>query len=309
MLAQRGGTACHSFRWLAAQPDTKLRIFGLYDDGLLLGGAPICVKEKMGIRLLPQPRLTPYFGPVLADELLHSGRADLAVRLLLREVYEPFDAFCFSPPPQANELRHALEPHFGHDAHHPVKKMRTNWKAPIPPADLIASYPQSSRRNNIRRALRKGTRAQRSSDYETIHRLSALSYEANGRPHPVAAESFTRMAKATEEAGLGAGMLAFNAGGTPIASAWMLFDRHLTHNVMTGVDPDYRSANGGSVALHQALSMAMERHTTFDFNGSMAEGINTYFKSFGPVETSYTHYRAVHSRKMKLLKASGLVAF
>lgn len=309
MLAQRGGTAFHSFRWLAAQPGMRLRIFGLYGDGGLRGGAPVCIKEKPGIRLLPQPVLTPYFGPVLADELLRSGGAAEATQLLLREVYERFDAFCFSPPPQAAELQDALERHFGRDAHHPVKKMRTNWKMPMPPDALIASYPRTSRRNEIRRAMRKGTEAQPSSDFETIHRLSALSYEATGRAHPLTAAAFGQMARAMEAAGTGAGILARTADGTPVASAWILFDTYTTHNVMAGVDPQYRNANGGSVALHRALHMAMERDSIFDFGGSMIDGINAYLQAYGTEEKWYTHYRATHSKKVRLLKASGLLRF
>jgi hypothetical protein len=263
----------------------------------------------MGIRLLPQPKLTPYFGPVLGDDLLHSGRADQAVKLLLKDVYQQFDAFCFSPPPQASELQNALNSHFGHDRHHTTKRMRTNWKAPMPADELIASYASSSRRNNIRRALRKGVYAKTSVDYETIHRLSVLSYQATGREHPLSAEAFTNMAKAMEEAGRGTGILSYTADGRPVSSAWILFDKHVTHNVMTGVDPQYRSANGGSVALHQALSIAMQRELTFNFCGSMIDGINAYFQSYGTQEKWYTHYRATHSSKMKLLKASGMLTF
>ena len=309
MLAQRGGTAFHSYRWLSAQPGTSLRIFGLYDDGLLLGGAPVCIKQKMGIRLLPQPKLTPYFGPVLGDDLLHSGRADQAVSLLLKDVYQQFDAFCFSPPPQASELQHELGKHFGHGRHHTTKPMRTNWKAPIPADELIASYPRTSRRNDIRRALRKGVYAQTSTDYDTIHRLSVLSYQATGRAHPLSAEAFSSLATAMEKAGMGAGLLCHADDGTPVASAWILFDKHITHNVMAGVDPHYRSTNGGSVTLHQALNMAMQRKLTFDFGGSMIDGINAYLQSYGTEEKWYTHYRATHSSKMKLLKATGMLKF
>lgn len=309
MLAQRGGTAFHSSRWLAHQPGTSLRIFGLYDDGHLLGGAPVCVKEKMGIRLLPQPKLTPYFGPVLGDDLLHSGRADQAVKLLLKKVYESFDAFCFSPPPQASELQHELGKHFGHDSHHTAKPMRTNWKSPMPADKLIASYPRTSRRNEIRRAHRKGTTASISTDFETIHRLSVLSYQATGREHPLTAEAFIRMATAMEKAGMGAGLLCHTADGRPVASAWILYDKYITHNVMAGVDPQYRNANGGSVTLHEALNTAMEREQTFDFGGSMIDGINTYLQSYGTEEKWYTHYRATNSSKMKLLKATGMLKF
>ncbi len=310
VFQQRDGTIFHSSIWLSEQPGLQLRIFFMYEGDQLVGGVPICVKQKMGIRILPQPLLTPYFGPVFSDEFLLKGRLSEALELILAQVYEPFDAFCFSLPPQAVQLRKILvDLPFYRENHRSVQNRRTNLKQQMPASELISSYPKMSRRNEIRRAMRKGTEARESEDFETIYRLSELSFQSTGRSHPLTMPQYVQLAKKMHQFGLGMGILTHSNDNIPLASAWILFDRTTTYNVLAGVDQEYKNYNGGSVALHYALTVSMEHGLVFDFGGSMIEGVNRYLQSYGTTECWYTHYRSTESSKMKLLKAIGLVRF
>ncbi len=310
VLQQRDGTIFHTSIWLGCQPVTSLRIFGVFDGEKLVGGAPLCIREKMGIRIVPQPLLTPYFGPVFCDAFLMSGRLEEALELLLQRVYQKYDAFCFSAAPQASQMRDALAKIPFYDGRHRiVKNMRTNRKKLVSPGDLIDSYPRMSRRNEIRRAMRKGTKARESTDFETIYRLSEMSFESTGRKHPLTPDEFTELANKMDFYGLGKGYITYSSDDIPVASAWLLTDRNTTYNVLAGVDPQYKNYNGGSVALHTAISESMKQNLLFDFGGSMIDGVNEYLKAYGTEECWYTHYRSVESFKMKFLKSVHLVKF
>jgi len=310
VLAQRDGTIFHTTYWLREQRSMKPGVYGLFQGDKLVGGVPLCLKEKWGIRITPQPLITPYCGPVLSDVFIQNGLVTEAVKLILNDVYSRFDACRFSLPPQAHQLREALIKLPFHKAgSRSITNLRTNRKARIAPDDLIDSYTRMSRRNDIRRSMRKGVYAQESTDWETIFRLSEESFRISGREHPLKRDQFLGMAGKLHELGLCTGVIAFSPEKVPIAAAWTLSDRHTCYNVLAGVDQEYRKLNGGSVALHEAIRIAMERKLIFDFGGSMMERVNTYLQSYGPEECWFTHCRSVESARFRLLEKTGLVRF
>ena len=310
VLAQRDGTVFHTSYWLREQIGMEPEFYGLYSDNTLVGGAAFCVKKKWSIRIMPQPKITPYYGPVFSDSFMHSGNLKNGIQLLLDIVFSRFDACRFSIPPQAVQLREALIGlPFHETGKRSVTNLRTNRKSGVDPDELIESYSRMSRRNDIRRSIRKGVYAKETTDWDTLYELTLESFRISDKPHPLSKEHFSNLATKLHELGLCTGILAYSPDDVPIAAAWTLSDRHTCYNVLAGVNQDYRKLNGGSVALHEAIRMAMEHKLIFDFGGSMMERVNTYLQSYGPDECWYTHCRSVESTRFGLLQKMGLVRF
>lgn len=56
---------------------------------------------------------------------------------------------------------------------------------------------------------------------------------------------------------------------------------------MLGADPRYRSSGAASLTMWEAIKFAATVTKRFDFEGSMIEPIEQFFRSFGAVQKPY----------------------
>lgn len=310
VLAQRDGTLFHTSIWLTGQPETETLIFGLYHEGMLVGGTAIALKKRWGQRLVPQPRMTPYYGPVFSDTLVLSAGLKNACRYLLSEVYARFDAFTFSLPPQAVQATQALEkvmPELFPGS--TSKPMRTNRICGIEPEDLIESYTGCSQRRYVRRAARMPElTAEPSTDFEQLYQLAEESFAASGRKHPMPKEAFIQIAEKLHHHGL-ASCLLIRFQGEAVAAYWVPFDRHTAYYLSSGLRQNHKKLHAGPYAMHLMIHEAMQQKLVFDFEGSMNESINKYFSSFGPGEKNYVYFRSVNSGTVRFMIKSKMLRF
>ncbi|MCC5934632.1 MAG: GNAT family N-acetyltransferase [Balneolales bacterium] len=309
-LEQRDGTLFHSSIWLREQPQTETEIFGLFKGDALMGGAALAVKTRWRQRLVPQPRMTPYYGPVFSDALVQSPQLKEAFNQLLAGVYTSFDAFTFNLPPQAVQTRQLLQKHAAELMPGcSLRSLRTNRISGCAPDELIESYSGTSQRRYIRRAMRNPElRAESTTDFEQVYALSEESFRAAGRAHPFPKNDFIRLAESLHENGL-ASCLCVRLKDEMIAAYWVPFDRHTAYYIASGLSQKHRSLHAGPYALHLMISFAMEHKLVFDFEGSMNENINRYFTSFGPEVCTYDHYKSVTSSAVRTLNSLRLLRF
>ena len=71
------------------------------------------------------------------------------------------------------------------------------------------------------------------------------------------------------------------------AAAFLVWDRHRTYYLMGGIDPALRSTEAKPLLLWNAIEHAATVSQGFDFEGSMIENIERFFRSFGAVQTPY----------------------
>ena len=309
-LAQRDGTLFHSSLWLNAQPETETEIFGLYKAGQLIGGTALAVKKRWGQLLIPQPRMTPYYGPVFSDALVLNSSLPAACQLLLSEVYARYDAFTFNLPPQAVQTAQtfcALMPQQLPAG--TCRGMRTNRISGRQPEILIESYSGTSQRRYIRRAIKnRELKAEVSTDFELLYSLSEESFRTSGRKHPYPKKDFLKLASCLHEHGL-AHCIVVRYGTEAVAAYWVPFDRHTAYYIASGIRQKYRHLHAGPFALHLMISFAMEQQLVFDFEGSMIENINRFFQTFGPEMSGYVHFKSVHSSMVRYLSNLKLIRF
>ncbi|MCH8568345.1 MAG: GNAT family N-acetyltransferase [Balneolales bacterium] len=313
-LAQPTGTIFHTSMWLRHFKKIRLRIFGIYDSNdNLAGGAAVTLKEKLGISVIPQLKISPYCGPLFTYSFLQSDEADTAIGELLQKVYFSADAFRFSFPPQAEKtakrVHQILNKLTDHSESLDFYTFRTNTLNCSKDQNPEELYTGKTLRRNIRKARAANLKSVPNPDLESIYRLSSLSFQNSGRKHPLEIEEFTNLSNELLAAGRLNTALIQTAGGTDAAAHWSPMDKHTAYHCISGIDRNLSSANAGSLAMHEIISKAVEKGKVFDFEGSSNENINRFFCSFGPSETRYFHFRYVGSTRLKLLLKSGLISF
>ncbi|RPI02853.1 MAG: peptidoglycan bridge formation glycyltransferase FemA/FemB family protein [Calditrichaeota bacterium] len=71
------------------------------------------------------------------------------------------------------------------------------------------------------------------------------------------------------------------------AGLYLVWDEYSVYYLMGGSDPKLRESNANSLLIWEAIKFAASIQRAFDFEGSMIEPIERFFRSFGPRQIAY----------------------
>jgi lipid II:glycine glycyltransferase (peptidoglycan interpeptide bridge formation enzyme) len=90
--------------------------------------------------------------------------------------------------------------------------------------------------------------------------------------------------------------------GVVIAGNFLIYDENTVYYLMGGIDPFYKDMGGMDIDQYESIKFALEHNKTFDFEGSMIESIEKYFRSFGAIQQPYFQISKNYSKSYKALK-------
>ena len=85
--------------------------------------------------------------------------------------------------------------------------------------------------------------------------------------------------------------LARDGHGRLHAGLYVVHDDRCCYYLMGGGDPALRNSGAGSLLMWQAITDASSTSREFDFEGSMGEPIERFFRSFGAAQTTFFNLR------------------
>lgn len=83
------------------------------------------------------------------------------------------------------------------------------------------------------------------------------------------------------------------------AGVYIIWDKDCAYYLMGGGDPDLRSSGATSLCMWHAIQFAATKVKTFDFEGSMLEPVERFFRAFGAKQTPYFSITKNNSRLLK----------
>ena len=93
--------------------------------------------------------------------------------------------------------------------------------------------------------------------------------------------------------------LAYDTKGRFHAGDYVLHDNRSSYLLMAGSDPNLRSSGAHALATWESIKFAANTSKVFDFEGSMSEPIERYFRSFGAVQKPYFKIEKYNSLLVK----------
>lgn len=91
-----------------------------------------------------------------------------------------------------------------------------------------------------------------------------------------------------------------DAQGRIHAAAFLIWNPDRAYYLMGGGDPELRNSGAGSLVMWEAISFASTVSRQFDFEGSMIEPVERFFRAFGGEPVSFFSISKL-SRQMKFL--------
>jgi len=244
---------------------------------------PFVRKKIAGRVALLQPKLTPYLGP-----WLRPSHAKLPTKLAeekelmgkLLDLLPKCDLFrqCFAP-----EVTNWLP--FYWSGFSQTTRYTYRLDGLDDPSRIWAGL-----RENIRREIRKARKIVTVRDDLSIDCIAGVwekTFRRQGKRLPVTKDLLHRIDWACQKQERRKLLVAEDGRGNIHAAANIVWDANCAYYLMAGSDPELRNSGAASLVLWEAIQFAATVSRQFDFEGSMIEPIERFFRSFGGAPTPY----------------------
>ncbi len=151
---------------------------------------------------------------------------------------------------------------------------------------------------DARREIRRGEKSLKVSDdasLDEVISLQHMSYARQKRKSPPD-DILRRIGEACALRGAGKAFVARDAQGRPHAGIYVVWDDKSAYYLVGGGDPDLRNSGANSLLIWKAIQFAAQRGLAFDFEGSMVESIERFFRSFGARLVPYSKVSKARSK-------------
>lgn len=261
---------------------------------------PYVVRRRLGLTILGQPALTQTLGPWLRE----TGAKPSARLARHKDVLQALIA--------------AL-PSFSRYAQHWHWSM-SNW-LPF----YWAGFEQTTRytyilqdlsdedalwmglQENIRREIRKATNRfdlciREDESIDDFIALNRLTFARQGMTLPYTDEFVRCLDHACADRRARKILIAEDKEGRRHAGVYIVWDENSAYYLMGGGDPELRNSGATSLCMWEAIKFARTVTRRFDFEGSMLEPVEKFFRAFGAEQTPYFAVSKTNSRALNLIQ-------
>lgn len=141
----------------------------------------------------------------------------------------------------------------------------------------IKSEIKKSEKNNIKISSKFGV--------EEFYKVNNLTFERQGAVIPYTFEFIKRLDVELKNRDCRDMLFAINDNNEIIAGVYIIYDNNTAYYLMGGADPNWRKYGIQSHLIWEAIKLASRKVKYFDFEGSMVQSIESYFRKFGGIQT------------------------
>ena len=134
---------------------------------------------------------------------------------------------------------------------------------------------------NIKTALKKVTVDCNSMNLDALINLQNMTYIRQNRKNPIDEKLTLKVMQKAIEYGCGRLMIARDEEENPHSAAFFLYDEKVCYYLMGGQNPQFKNNGSQNLLLSEGIKFASTVSESFDFEGSMVEGIENFFRQFG----------------------------
>lgn len=163
-------------------------------------------------------------------------------------------------------------------------------------------------RENIRREIRRaenriGVAVTSEGSLAEFLKLNSLTFERQGRPRSYDDDYVRRIDEACSGRLCRRIFLAHDSEGKAHAGAYVVWDQNSAYYLMGGGDPELRNSGATSLCMWEAIKFSAGVTGRFDFEGSMIEPVERFFRAFGAEQVPYSRVSKTPSRLLATAQA------
>lgn len=116
---------------------------------------------------------------------------------------------------------------------------------------------------------------------DILYSVMEKTFAEQKRRYPIEKELLGNVVKNSQKHHAGRMISARDKDGNLHASALFLYDKRRCYYLIGGKDASYKNSNGLTLVIWEGIKFAASVSEEFDFEGSVIEGIENYFRRFG----------------------------
>ena len=263
----------------------------------ILAAMPYTMRQRYGLNVISQPALTQTLGPWLRSSAAKYARRLSQEKDLLQKLFEQLPKFA----------------HYQQNWH----CTRTNWLPlywlgyeqttrytyrleDLSSEEQIWGEMEANIRTDVRKASNKeGVKVRTDLDIEAFLTLNEKVFARQNMALPYTRDFVRRLDKAAAQNQARKIFIAEDEQGRHHAGVYLIWDDNTAYYLMGGGDPDLRNSGATSLCMWEAIQFAATVTKSFDFEGSMIEPVERFFRGFGAVQTPYFSISKTNSKFIK----------
>jgi hypothetical protein len=256
---------------------------------------PYVLKKRHGLTLLTTPPLTKYLGPWLRESDAKYTNRLSRQKELMQELIDRLPPFDYFIQPFHYSVTNWL-PFYWRGF-----EQTTNYTYVIEDLHDLESV-WGATRENIRREVRKACKKVAVHTGLSVTRfldLNEMTFKRQGRPLPYTCELVERLDSACAMRDARKIFFAEDSHGRIHAAVYIVWDEESAYYLMGGADPELRNSGVMSLLIWEAIQFSAKVTKRFDFEGSMVESIERFFRAFGARQVPYFSVKKVSSRRLR----------
>lgn len=168
--------------------------------------------------------------------------------------------------------------------------------------DLEKVY--SNLRTNIKRNIKKAEKVvkiESGIQLEELHKIISMTFKRQNSTPKYSLEIIQKIGAVCQDNNCGKSFYAIDESDDIHAALYLIWDSSSAYYLMGGGNPLKRNSGAGSLLMWEAIKFAARVTQKFDFEGSMIESIEKYFRSFGAIQKPYFCIYKTNSKMLKTL--------
>ncbi len=264
----------------------------------VIGALPYIARKKWGFRLLTQPKLTQTLGPWVRPTQKSYPKRLAYEKDVLGELVDKLPKYDYFAQNWHCDLQNWLPFYWRGFEQTTRYTYRLAMKAN---KNELWKELQQNIRGDIRKAKDRIGVQVREGTLDEFLPLNRMVFERQNQSAPYTSDFVARLDAAASARDARDCLVAEDAEGRLHAGAYIVRSGNTAYYLMGGGDPELRNSGATSLVLWEAVCRQPDAVEVFDFEGSMIEPIERFFRAFGAVQTPYFNVSRSNSKLFKLL--------
>lgn len=301
----QGCIFCKSW-WLDAVAPGRYRVIFVHRGDEIAAAWPLVMQKELGLSVCTMPLLTQTLGimfrPSSAKYANQLGEQKKLVSELLSQL------------PRHHYFSQNFHYHFTNwlPLYWQGFQQTTRYTYVIENlSDIDAVW--SGMRENIRREIRKarnsGLEVRDDLGLECLVRQNELTFRRQGKALPYPVDLLRRLDERCAYLGCRKMFFAVDPEGSVHAAAYLVWDEKSAYYLLGGGDPELRRSGAAALLMWEAIKFSAGVSRRFDFEGSMLEPVERFFRAFGARQKLYFRISSYAHPTVKLALALGKKLF
>lgn len=269
--------------WIESLVPGQYREVCINQGGEIIARMPYVIGKKYGFSCISMPPLTQTLGPWIRPSKAKYANQLAEQKDLLQELIGKLPQFDFFEQNFSPEITNWLPFYwkgFKQTTRYTyriynLQDLESVWAGFLP---------------NIRTDIRKAQKTLKVRNDLSIMeflKIINLTFKRQGLELPYSAELVQRMDNACVKYGARKMFFAQDGEGRIHAAIYLIWDKNTAYYLMGGGDPELRNSGATSLLMWEAIKFSASVTKVFDFEGSMLEPVERFFRAFGAKQCPY----------------------